>query len=149
MALFMVLTCFLMGFFLSYQLYLLSQGKTQYESFRWLDVHLTMIKLERARLKRPVSRYKWLRLVSWMWDFNPAIQMPPNLYNLGLWANLSEILRPHAALAAALQRHTAEQQQDRQQQLQQQAPDVEEMIRPSVASASTKAQKRSSKAVVT
>ncbi|MEW5302414.1 MAG: hypothetical protein WDW36_005204 [Sanguina aurantia] len=54
MALFMVLTCFLMGFFLSYQLYLLSQGKTQYESFRWLDVHLTMIKLERARLKRPV-----------------------------------------------------------------------------------------------
>lgn len=111
MALFMLLTCFLMGFFLSYQLYLLSQGKTQYETFRWLDVHLTLIKLERQRLNKPANRYKWLRVVSWMWDLNPPVQMPENMYNHGFWKNLMQVIRPHEALAAALHRRVTEQQQ--------------------------------------
>ncbi|GAX82280.1 hypothetical protein CEUSTIGMA_g9709.t1 [Chlamydomonas eustigma] len=52
---FMVLACMLLSGFFAYQLYLISQGKTQYEAFRWIDLHKFLLEEEEKRLKEVVE----------------------------------------------------------------------------------------------
>jgi len=39
LAIFLILAALLLSFFLGYHIYLISQGKTQYEAYRWIDLH--------------------------------------------------------------------------------------------------------------
>jgi hypothetical protein len=49
---FMFMALILLSVFFGYQLYLISQGKTQYEAFRWIDLHKYLLEEEEERLKQ-------------------------------------------------------------------------------------------------
>lgn len=113
----------LVAFFLSYQLYLLAVGRTQYEMFRWRDLHHQMLEeaeqqeeqriaAEREAATREAEaagkggggkqvgssekRGGWL---SSLWGARRVrVELPKNIYHRGFWRNAAEVLAPEVYL---------------------------------------------------
>lgn len=116
LALFLCVALVLVCAFLAYQLWLISTGRTTYESFRWRDYYMQLADAERQ--KRAVasqaedaagtgtagSRQRWR---FWLWGSGGAgggrvhVKLPSNLYNYGVWGNLVDALLPGWTWAAA------------------------------------------------
>ncbi|PNW86524.1 hypothetical protein CHLRE_02g090100v5 [Chlamydomonas reinhardtii] len=121
--LFMGVATLLVAFFLSYQLYLLAVGRTQYEMFRWRDLHHQMLEeaeqqeeqriaAEREAATREAEaagkggggkqvgssekRGGWL---SSLWGARRVrVELPKNIYHRGFWRNAAEVLAPEVYL---------------------------------------------------
>ena len=116
LSIFLFFSFFLVLAFLGYQLYLISKGKTQYETFRWIDLHNQMLQEEEERGKVAdgesgvKSGLRKLLLRLFCWPFVGQVKssgkkryvvLPPNPYDRGIYTNFYEILFWEAALEKA------------------------------------------------
>jgi hypothetical protein len=120
LSIFLFFSFFLVLAFLAYQLMLISKGKTQYETFRWLDLHNQMLDGQEDReiaagisSDRKTWRKGWLATISGLFCWllsrqrsssirtRAAIVLPPNIYHRGVWTNFAEVIFWEAALEKA------------------------------------------------
>ena len=96
--------CLVIGFalwaFWAYHMYLVWQGTTTNETFKWGDLKDELVAQAHRRLERAEARADGAQSGAKKKKQKVKVQVPKNIYNRGLFANLGEVLVPPSSRSA-------------------------------------------------